>query len=100
MVGWIDQGIPSFKVLTLEGGSVYTAGLPVVCTAPDHSVLYEWAGKNEYQDDSLRKAIYQAIDIFRNRQRYQKNTSSPLRKQYYDKGEDNEKLDLTVDEER
>lgn len=97
---YYDQGIPSFKVLSLEGGTAYTAGLPYICTAPDHGVLYEWVGKNEYSEDSLRKAIYQAIDMYRNRVRYTENTARPLRRQYFDKGEDNEKLDLTTEEEQ
>lgn len=95
---YYDQAIPAFKTMTSEEGYVFTAGLPRVCTAPAHGVLYELTGKNEYSEASLRQALYGAIDIFRNRKEYEKNTARPLRRQYYDRGEDNEKLDLTSEE--
>ena len=43
-------------------------------------------------------AIYAAIDIYRNRERYADMTHNPLRKQYFDKSKDNVVLDLTSDD--
>lgn len=40
-----------------------------------------------------------ALDIYRNRLIYREATANPLRKQYFDKGGDNEKLDLTKDDD-
>ena len=40
-----------------------------------------------------------AIDIFRNRARYDEMYSNTLRRQYFDKSNDNVVLDLTKDEE-
>ncbi|KAA3819286.1 4-hydroxythreonine-4-phosphate dehydrogenase PdxA, partial [Bacteroides ovatus] len=51
-------------------------------------------------EDSFRQAIYVAIDVFRNRQREKVARANPLRKQYYEKRDDSDKLKLdTVDED-
>lgn len=64
-----EQGMMPFKSLSLEEGVYFTAGLPVVHTAPVHDTAYDIAGKNLAHGESLRNAIYLAIDILRNRQR-------------------------------
>lgn len=94
-----DQGLTPFKVLAMEDGVNFTAGLPVVRTSPAHGTAYDIAGKNLASEDSFRQAIYVAIDVLRNRKTHAEATANPLRKQYFDKGGDNEKLDLTKDEE-
>ena len=48
---------------------------------------------------SIPPAVYAALDIYQNRIRYCEATANPLRKQYFDKGGDNEKLDLTKEED-
>ena len=55
------------------------------------------AGQNKASEVSFRQALYTAIDIYRNRKRFQEATAHPLRKQYYEKGSE-EKLDLTKEE--
>ena len=78
----------------------FTAGLQYVRTSPDHGTGYDIAGKNEANEQSMRQAIYAAIDIFRNRERYSEMTQNPLRRMYFDKSGDKEVLDLTkVDDE-
>ena len=58
------------------------------------------AGKGLASEDSFRQAVYVAIDVFRNRQREKVAHANPLRKQYYEKRDDSDKLKLdTVDEE-
>ena len=58
------------------------------------------AGKGLASEDSFRQAIYVAIDVFRNRQREKAARVNPLRKQYYEKRDDSDKLKLdTVDED-
>lgn len=94
-----DQGLAPFKALAMEDGVNYTAGLPVVRTSPDHGTAYDIAGKNEADPASMRQAIYAAIDIFRNRQRYDQSYENPLRKQYYEKRDDSDKLKLDQTEE-
>ena len=93
-----DQGLAPFKALAMEEGVNYTAGLPIVRTSPAHGTAYDIAGKNMASEDSFRQALYTALDIYRCRKFYKEATANPLRKQYFDKGGDNEKLDLTKDD--
>lgn len=90
-----DQGLAPFKALSMDSGVNFTAGLPVVRTSPDHGTGFDIAGKGEASEASMRNAIYTAIDVCRNRRRYDHAHRSPLRRQYYDKGSDNVVLDLS-----
>ena len=92
-----DQGLAPFKTIAMEDGINFTAGLPFVRTSPDHGTGYDIAGTGEASPESMRRAIYAAIDIYRNRQREDAATRRPLRKQYYEKGSDNVVLDLSDD---
>jgi 4-hydroxythreonine-4-phosphate dehydrogenase len=62
-----DQGMTPFKLLAHDGGVNFTAGLPIVRTSPAHGTGYDIAGKNIASPDSMRNAIYLAIDILNNR---------------------------------
>lgn len=93
-----DQGLAPFKALCMDNGVNYTAGLPHVRTSPDHGTGYDIAGRGEASPDSMRAAIYRAIDIVRNRRRHAIITRNPLRRVYHDKSKDNVVLDLTHDE--
>lgn len=61
-----DQGMIPFKILANNEGVNYTAGLPIVRTSPAHGTGYDIAGKNVADEQSLRSAIYLAIDILKN----------------------------------
>jgi 4-hydroxythreonine-4-phosphate dehydrogenase len=74
-----DQGLVPFKALAFETGVNFTAGLPIVRTSPDHGTAYDIAGKNLASEDSLRSAIYLAIDILQKRREYDKITANPLK---------------------
>ena len=65
-----DQGMLPFKLLHTEGVN-FTAGLSVVHTAPGHGTAYDIAGQNQADAQAMRNAIYLAIDILRNRERFQ-----------------------------
>ena len=80
-------------------GVNYTAGLPVVRTSPAHGTAYDIAGKGIASEDSFRQAVYVAIDVFRNRMREQEAHANPLRKQYYERRDDSDKLKLDSTEE-
>lgn len=95
-----DQGLAPFKTLALEEGVNYTAGLPIVRTSPDHGTAYDIAGKNKADCNSLRQAIYTAIDIFRNRQDYDEATANPLKKLYHERREEGEKVRYNVPKPR
>lgn len=95
-----DQGLAPFKALAMDDGVNYTAGLPVVRTSPAHGTAYDIAGQGIASEDSFRQAIYVAIDVFRSRNREKIARANPLRKQYYEKRDDSDKLKLdTVDED-
>lgn len=89
-----DQGLAPFKAMAMDEGINFTAGLPIIRTSPDHGTGYDIAGRGEASPDSMRRAIYAAIDIYRNRCIDDEAHRSPLRKQYREKGSDNVVLDL------
>ncbi len=73
-----DQGLIPFKSLAFDSGVNFTAGLPVVRTSPDHGTAFDLAGENKANPQSMISAIYLAIDVFRNRERYDKMHENPL----------------------
>lgn len=79
-----DQGLAPFKLMSMESGVNFTAGLPWVRTSPDHGTGYDICGRGEASAESMRQAIYDAIDIYRNRGRYDEATANPLVKQNID----------------
>lgn len=83
-----DQGLAPFKVLAMDDGVNYTAGLPIVRTSPDHGTAYDIAGQGKADEHSFMRALYLAIDVFRNRQRYDEATENPLPKLYHERRED------------
>ena len=58
-----EQGALPFKLLSVNGGACYWAGLPAVCTAPLHGAGFDIANANQASPDSLRKAVFLAADI-------------------------------------
>ena len=102
MVSWLAKalkGLAPFKALAMDEGVNFTAGLPIVRTSPAHGTAYDIAGKGVAVEDSFRQAVYTAIDVFRNRCRDQERHANPLRKQYYEKRDDSDKLKLDSSEE-
>ncbi|MBR4829991.1 MAG: 4-hydroxythreonine-4-phosphate dehydrogenase PdxA [Muribaculaceae bacterium] len=93
-----DQGLAPFKTIAMDEGVNFTAGLPIVRTSPDHGTGYDIAGQGIANESSMRHAIYMAIDIYRNRVRYDESRQNPLPKLFQDRGRDNVKLDLTKTE--
>ena len=87
-----DQGLAPFKSLTPGDGVRFTTGLPIVRTAPAHGMQYDIAGKNKADERSFRHAIFEAIDIWRNRQDYEEPLDNPLPKLYHEKRDDSEKV--------
>ena len=94
-----DQGLAPFKALSMDDGVNYTAGLEYVRTSPDHGTAYDIAGKSKASANSMRQAIYTAIDVYNNREMYAEMTANPLRKQYVDKSGKDETLNLMQESE-
>ena len=95
-----DQGLAPFKTIAMDEGVNFTAGLPYVRTSPDHGTGYDIAGQGIANETSMRHAIYTAIDVYRNRIRYDEARQNPLPKLFQDRGRDNVKLDLTKGEQQ
>ncbi|MDE6324220.1 MAG: 4-hydroxythreonine-4-phosphate dehydrogenase PdxA [Paramuribaculum sp.] len=91
-----DQGLAPFKALAMDAGVNITSGLPYVRTSPDHGTGFDIAGKGDASEESMRQAIYSAIDIIRSRRLHTEITRNPLKKQYVERNKkDNVVLDLT-----
>lgn len=80
-----DQGLIPFKTLCGAEGVNFTAGLPYVRTSPDHGTAYDIAGRGKADGNSMRQAIYMAIDALRNRGRHDEATENPLKKYYQER---------------
>jgi 4-hydroxythreonine-4-phosphate dehydrogenase len=91
-----DQGLAPFKTIAQDNGVNYTAGLPIIRTSPDHGTAFDIAGKGKADEQSMRQAIYTAIDIFRNRQQYDEPLANPLPKLFHEKREDGEKARFAI----
>lgn len=98
-----DQGQTPFKALTSisdDKGVRVTAGLSLIRTAPAHGVCFNLAGQGRMEADSMRHAIFEAIDIWRNRQSYDAPMGNPLPKLYHEKRDDSEKVRFNVSRDR
>ena len=94
-----DQGQTPFKALTSisdDKGVRVTAGLALVRTAPAHGACFNLAGQNRMEADSMRHAIFEAIDIWRNRNNYDEPMGNPLQKLYHEKRDDSEKVRFSI----
>ncbi len=76
-----DQGLAPLKALGMDNGVNLTTGLAFVRTSPDHGTAYDIAGRGVANGDSMRQAIYLAIDVARNRRAHAMHTANPLKKQ-------------------
>ena len=93
-----DQGMIAYKTLVHEEHAFFIGNLPSIITAPNIRASFEKAGKNECSPETLRKALYLAIDICKHQKIHKEITENPLKKQYFERGSDNEKLDLTKED--
>lgn len=73
-----DQGLIPFKTVSFDSGVNFTAGLPIVRTSPDHGTAFDIAGMCRANPRSMLSAIYLAIDVYRNRERYDRLHSDPM----------------------
>lgn len=76
-----DQGLTGFKSLAFDNGVNFTAGLPIVRTSPDHGTAFDIAGKGIANEQSMRSAIYLAMDIYKTRKFIKEINSNPLQPQ-------------------
>jgi 4-hydroxythreonine-4-phosphate dehydrogenase len=89
-----DQGLAAFKALCFDDGVNFTAGLPIVRTSPDHGTAFDIAGKMLADEQSLRSAIFLAVDIYRKRKLFKEMNANPLAISKDEKGKkDQERAD-------
>ncbi|MFA9392810.1 MAG: 4-hydroxythreonine-4-phosphate dehydrogenase PdxA [Prolixibacteraceae bacterium] len=90
-----DQGLAPFKALTFDKGVNYTAGLPFVRTSPGHGTAFDIAGEDKASFESFAEAIYQAVDIYRNRLTFNEASKNPLPKYEINANGESDHVDLT-----
>jgi HK97 family phage major capsid protein len=69
------------EALAFEEGVNYTAGLPIVRTSPDHGTAFDIVGEDKASGQSMRSAIYLAMDVYRKRQFVKEISANPLQEQ-------------------
>lgn len=80
-----DQGLTPFKTLSPDGVN-FTACLGRVRTSPDHGVAYDIAGQDKADPQSMRNAIYVAVDIVNRRRAWAAWTADPLQRAERERG--------------
>lgn len=95
-----DQAAIPLSILAAEPSVKLLTGLPLVCTTVNNDCCFEVAGKNMCEANSFRRAIYLAIDVFRNREHYQEPFGNPLPKLYHEKRDESEKVRFSVPQKR
>ncbi|WP_295935819.1 4-hydroxythreonine-4-phosphate dehydrogenase PdxA [uncultured Alistipes sp.] len=80
-----DQGLAPFKTLSPDGVN-FTAGLSKVRTSPDHGTAYDIAGQDKADAQSMRAAIYAAIDIVGHRRAWAVWSANPLQRAERERG--------------
>lgn len=80
-----DQGLTPFKTISPDGVN-FTANLRKVRTSPDHGTAYDIAGQDKADPQSMRNAIYAAIDIVANRRAWEEWSRNPLQHAEREKG--------------
>jgi 4-hydroxythreonine-4-phosphate dehydrogenase len=83
-----DQGLIPFKTLANGEGVNFTVGLSVIRTSPDHGTAFDIAGKNLADHSSFLEAIFQSIELLRQRESYGEYTANPLRRRRMEKERD------------
>lgn len=80
-----DQGLAPFKTISPDGVN-FTAGLSKVRTSPDHGTAYDIAGQDKADAQSMRSAIYAAIDIVERRRAWAEWSRNPLQRAERERG--------------
>ena len=80
-----DQGLTAFKALAFDDGVNYTARLPIIRTSPDHGTAFDIVAKGVASEQSMRNAIYLAMDVYRNQMARKEMVKNPLKVRPMDK---------------
>ena len=96
MAMYHDQATTPFHALYSEPGVVYTAGMPIVRTGADMTPNYSIAGTGQADATTFRRAIFLAIDAYRDRMEYDESLENPLPKLYHEKRDESEKVRFSI----
>ncbi len=88
-----DQGLAPFKSLSPDGVN-FTAGLSEVRTSPDHGTAFDIAGRDKADAQSMRNAVYTAIDLVKHRRAWREWSANPLPRAERERGRDASVKDL------
>ena len=91
-----DQGTVAFRSIAQEYGVKLKAGISAIVVTPDQGPSFDSAGKGIADPQSLRHAVYTAIDMYRHRAEYDEPMGNPLPKLYHEKREDGDKARFAV----
>ena len=93
---YYGQAMTPLRMLASDARVEFTAGLPIVHTAPSISPRFDIAGKGEADESALREAIYLAVDACRYRREHDEPLANPLKKLYHEKRDDSEKVRFAI----
>jgi 4-phospho-D-threonate 3-dehydrogenase / 4-phospho-D-erythronate 3-dehydrogenase len=91
-----DQGLVALKSLSFGEGVNYTAGLSMIRTSPDHGTAYDIVGQDLAESSSFRTALYQCMDLIKNRFDYKDARANQLTKKI--RPSDNEEEDEILED--
>lgn len=91
-----DQGILPQKTLTDELAHISYCALPIVCTTIAEGPDYANAGKGKADEGAFRRAIYCALDTYRNRISFDEPKANPLPKLFHEKRDESEKVRFNI----
>lgn len=79
-------------------GAMLVEGLPYVLTVvrPNAKTCPQTAGEQPQEGQTLRNAVYLALDVLRHRVAYDRPYRNPLQKLYHEKKDDSEKVRFAV----
>jgi len=75
-----DQGLIPFKLLSFGNGVNFTGGLPFIRTSPDHGTGFDIVGKNVANEQSFLAAIFEAVDLAKNRKQFHESRENAIEK--------------------
>lgn len=97
---YYDQGVAPFKALSADENVVFVAGLTTPVAMPGIGPSFEQVGHGTIDENSLRHAIYNVIDVARNRTNYDAPLANPLPKLYHEKRDESEKVRFAIPKKR
>lgn len=92
-----EQAQKMLRMVSSDLRTRFIAGIPMVMAQTDYSAAYEFDEADlEEPAQALRDAVYNVMDISRNRKVYDEAHKNPLPKLYHERRDDSEKVRFAV----